>query len=104
VKLESTAWYPLDTYTPVREGWYEVQLASGETAFAKFGDEGWTEKPMLIFTHWRGLSANPGTACARSGTRSFQDREPNATSHSTQGIASLTERASCEWFARRAGQ
>lgn len=62
MKLESTAWYPLDTYAPVRDGWYEVQLTSGETAFAKFGEEGWTEKPMLVFTHWRGLSGNPGAA------------------------------------------
>jgi hypothetical protein len=36
-----------------------VQLASGETAFAKFGSDGWTEKPMLVFTHWRGLSGDP---------------------------------------------
>ena len=50
VKLESTAWFPLSDYTPVRDGWYEVQLASGETAFAKFGTDGWTEKPMLVFT------------------------------------------------------
>ena len=59
VKLESTAWFPLSNYTPTRDGWYEVQLTSGDTAFAKFGAEGWTEKPMLVFTHWRGLSADP---------------------------------------------
>jgi hypothetical protein len=59
VKLDPTAWFPLSDYSPVRDGWYEVQLASGETAFAKFGSDGWTEKPMLVFTHWRGLSGDP---------------------------------------------
>jgi hypothetical protein len=61
VKLESTAWFPLSDYAPVRDGWYEVQLTSGETAFAKFGADEWTEKPMLVFTHWRGLSQDPST-------------------------------------------
>ena len=61
MKLESTTWFPLSDYAPVRDGWYEVQLASGETAFAKFGANEWTEKPMLVFTHWRGLSADPST-------------------------------------------
>jgi hypothetical protein len=59
VKTESTAWFPMGAYEPVRDGWYEVQLASGETAFAKFGAQGWTEKPVLVFTHWRGLCADP---------------------------------------------
>jgi hypothetical protein len=62
MKIESTGWFPLSEYEPVREGWYEVQLTSAETAFAKFGADGWTEKPVLIFTHWRGLSADPTTA------------------------------------------
>jgi hypothetical protein len=62
VKIESTAWFPLHDYEPVRHGWYEVQLASGEAAFAKFSAEGWTEKPVLIFTHWRGLAVDPATA------------------------------------------
>jgi hypothetical protein len=62
VKLESTAWFALSDYAPVRDGWYEVQLASGETAFAKFGAGEWTEKPMLVFSHWRGLSEDPGAA------------------------------------------
>jgi hypothetical protein len=62
VTPESTAWFPLEGYTPVREGWYEVQLVSGETAFAKFDAQGWTEKPMLVFTHWRGLCSDPGSA------------------------------------------
>ncbi len=30
-----------------------------ETAFAKFDEHGWTEKPVLAFTAWRGLSADP---------------------------------------------
>ncbi|MEA3124778.1 MAG: hypothetical protein QOD67_1797, partial [Caballeronia sp.] len=59
MKLDPTAWFPLSDYSPVRDGWYEVQLASGETAFAKFGTDRWTEKPMLVFTHWRGLSGDP---------------------------------------------
>jgi hypothetical protein len=61
--IRPTAWFPLDRYTPVRDGWYEVQLVSGDTAFAKFGANEWSEKPLLVFTHWRGLSADP----ARSG-------------------------------------
>jgi hypothetical protein len=61
--IRPTAWFPLDRYTPVRDGWYEVQLVSGDTAFAKFGATEWSEKPLLVFTHWRGLSADP----ARSG-------------------------------------
>ncbi|HEX3380987.1 MAG TPA: hypothetical protein VHU21_14500 [Paraburkholderia sp.] len=58
-EIEPTSWFDLAIHTPVREGWYEVQLASGDTAFAKFGDGVWTEKPLLVFTHWRGLSADP---------------------------------------------
>jgi hypothetical protein len=61
--IRPTAWFPLDRYAPVRDGWYEVQLVSGDTAFAKFGANEWSEKPLLVFTHWRGLSADP----ARSG-------------------------------------
>jgi hypothetical protein len=61
--IQTTNWFPLDKYAPVRNGWYEVQLVSGETTFAKFGGGEWTEKPLLVFTHWRGLSADP----ARSG-------------------------------------
>ncbi|OLL31827.1 hypothetical protein BTH42_09305 [Burkholderia sp. SRS-W-2-2016] len=61
-EIEPTPWFELATDTPVREGWYEVQLASGDTAFAKFGDGVWTEKPLLVFTHWRGLSADPSQA------------------------------------------
>jgi hypothetical protein len=59
MEIQSTPWFPLDQYAPVRDGWYEVQLVSGNTAFAKFGDGEWTEKPMLVFTHWRGLCADP---------------------------------------------
>jgi hypothetical protein len=62
MEIRPTAWFPLDGYTPVREGWYEVQLVSGETAFAKFSADEWTEKPLLVFTHWRGLSSNPARA------------------------------------------
>jgi hypothetical protein len=61
-EIEPTPWFDLEIHTPVREGWYEVQLASGDTAFAKFGDGVWTEKPLLVFTHWRGLSADPSKA------------------------------------------
>ncbi|CAM2156880.1 conserved protein of unknown function [Pararobbsia alpina] len=57
--IDPTGWYPLEQYSPVREGWYEVQLVSGETAFAKYSDGKWTEKPPLVFTHWRGLSKDP---------------------------------------------
>ncbi|MGF6773525.1 hypothetical protein P3T18_006039 [Paraburkholderia sp. GAS199] len=61
-EIEPTAWFELAAHTPVREGWYEVQLTSGDTAFAKYGDGVWTEKPLLVFTHWRGLSADPSKA------------------------------------------
>lgn len=59
MKISSTRWFKLDQYAPVRNGWYEVRLVSGDTAFAKFGDGEWTEKPMLIFTRWRGLCSDP---------------------------------------------
>jgi hypothetical protein len=61
-EIEPTPWFELATHTPVRDGWYQVQLTSGDTAFAKFGDGVWTEKPLLVFTHWRGLSADPSGA------------------------------------------
>ena len=63
MKIQSTRWFTLDQYAPVRDGWYEVRLVSGDTAFAKFGDGEWTEKPMLTFTRWRGLRSDP----AKSG-------------------------------------
>ncbi|MCO1347119.1 hypothetical protein L0Z31_02315 [Burkholderia vietnamiensis] len=59
MKIQSTRWFTLDQYAPVRNGWYEVRLVSGDTAFAKFGDGEWTEKPMLTFTRWRGLCSDP---------------------------------------------
>jgi hypothetical protein len=34
MEIESTQWFPLDQYAPVRDGWYEVQLVSGGTAFS----------------------------------------------------------------------
>ncbi|VWC60922.1 hypothetical protein [Burkholderia lata] len=63
MKTQSTRWFALDQYAPVRDGWYEVRLVSGDTASAKFGDGEWTEKPMLTFTRWRGLRSDP----AKSG-------------------------------------
>ncbi|UVE70648.1 hypothetical protein L2Y90_31190 (plasmid) [Burkholderia pyrrocinia] len=63
MKTQSTRWFPLDRYAPVRDGWYEVRLVNGDTAFAKFGDGEWTEKPVLAFTRWRGLRSDP----AKSG-------------------------------------
>ncbi|PFH30360.1 MULTISPECIES: hypothetical protein [Burkholderia] len=62
VKIQSTRWFVLDRYAPVRDGWYEVRLVSGDTAFAKFGDGEWTEKPVLAFTRWRGLRADPASS------------------------------------------
>lgn len=59
MELQSTKWFPLNRYAPVRDGWYEVRLVSRDTAFANFADGEWTEKPPLVFTHWRGLSADP---------------------------------------------
>ena len=59
MRIEPTGWYPLEQFAPVREGWYEVQLVNDETAFAKYGDGTWSEKPPLVFTHWRGLSKDP---------------------------------------------
>ncbi len=60
--IESTEWFPLNDYAPVRDGWYEVQLVSGDTAFARFGEGDWHDKPPLVFTHWRGLSADPAVS------------------------------------------
>lgn len=60
MEIDTTDWFPLDRYTPAREGWYEVRLSSGDTAFSRFVDGHWTEQPVLVFTHWRGLSADPG--------------------------------------------
>lgn len=57
--IQPTDWYELALYAPVRDGWYEVKLVSDDTAFSKYGDGEWTEKPLLVFTHWRGLSADP---------------------------------------------
>jgi hypothetical protein len=74
MEIEATAWFPLDDYAPVRDGWYEVQLVSGETAFAKFAEGGWTERPLLVFTHWRGLSEDP----ARMDTPETIDAEATA--------------------------
>lgn len=62
MEIETTEWFPLDGYAPAREGWYEVKLANGETAFSRFVDGHWTEQPVLVFTHWRGLSADPGSS------------------------------------------
>ena len=61
-EIEPTPWFELAADLPARDGWYEVQLTSGDTAFAKFGDGEWTEKPDDAFTHWRGLSADPSQA------------------------------------------
>jgi hypothetical protein len=59
MEIDTTAWFDVVDTVPQRHGWYEVQLSAGGTAFAKFGAEGWTEKPVLAFTHWRGLVADP---------------------------------------------
>lgn len=71
MEIQPTAWFVLSQHAPVRDGWYEVQLVSGETAFAKFEAHEWTEKPVLVFTHWRGLSADP----AKSGDNPAIDAE-----------------------------
>ena len=59
METDTTEWFPMDRYAPAREGWYEVKLTSGDTAFSLFVGGHWTEQPVLVFTHWRGLSANP---------------------------------------------
>jgi hypothetical protein len=61
-EIEPTPWFELAAHSPARDGWYEVQLTSGDTAFAKFGEGEWTDKPDDAFTHWRGLSADPSQA------------------------------------------
>lgn len=63
-EIEPTPWFELAVHSPARDGWYEVQLTSGDTAFAKYGEGEWTEKPDNAFTHWRGLSADPSQAGA----------------------------------------
>ncbi|SAL87968.1 hypothetical protein AWB74_08344 [Caballeronia arvi] len=60
MQIDTTDWFPQAQYSPARDGWYEVQLASGDTAFARFAEGNWTEQPVLVFTHWRGLSKDPG--------------------------------------------
>jgi hypothetical protein len=60
MEIDTTDWFPMDRFAPAREGWYEVKLTSGDTAFSRFVDGHWTEQPVLVFTHWRGLSADPG--------------------------------------------
>ncbi|MFP3567013.1 hypothetical protein [Paraburkholderia sp. SIMBA_030] len=80
-EIEPTPWFELAVHTPVREGWYEVQLTSGDTAFAKFGDGVWTEKPLLVFTHWRGLSADPASVPAGEQTESI-----SAEATAAQGV------------------
>ena len=74
MQIQSTGWFPLDRYAPVRDGWYEVQLVSEDTAFAKFDAGEWNEKPLLVFTHWRGLCADP----AKSGEAETIDAEATA--------------------------
>jgi hypothetical protein len=66
-EIEPTPWFELAAHSPARDGWYEVQLTSGDTAFAKFGEGEWTDKPEDAFTHWRGLSADPSQAGAAAG-------------------------------------
>jgi hypothetical protein len=63
MQIQPTDWFPLSQHAPVREGWYEVRLTSEDTAYAKFIAGEWTEKPVLVFTHWRGLRTDP----AKSG-------------------------------------
>ena len=77
-EIEPTPWFELAAHTPIREGWYEVQLTSGDTAFAKFGDGVWTEKPLLVFTHWRGLSADPSTGDDAEGVAGSASAEATA--------------------------
>ncbi|MEX3952733.1 hypothetical protein AB4Y40_33880 [Paraburkholderia sp. EG287B] len=60
MEIDTTGWFPSDDYAPAREGWYEVRLTTGDTAFSRFIDGHWTEQPVLLFTHWRGLSGDPG--------------------------------------------
>ena len=74
MEIQPTGWFPLKRHAPVRDGWYEVQLVSGETAFARFDAGIWSEQPLLDFTHWRGLSADP----ARSGSNETIDAEAAA--------------------------
>lgn len=64
MEIDTTPWFALDQHAPARDGWYEVQLANGNTAFANFHDGTWTEKPLLVFTHWRGLRSDPTKAKA----------------------------------------
>jgi hypothetical protein len=59
MEIATTDWFDAATSTPKRHGWYEVQLGNGDTAFAKFDEQGWTEKPVLTFEHWRGLVSDP---------------------------------------------
>ncbi|MGH8781765.1 hypothetical protein [Paraburkholderia sp.] len=71
MEIQPTGWFPLNLHAPVRDGWYEVQLVSGNTAFARFDAGEWTEQPLLVFTHWRGLSEDP----AQSGEAETIDAE-----------------------------
>lgn len=70
MEIQTTRWFPLDRYAPVRDGWYEVRLVSGDTAFVNFAAGEWTEKPPLVFTHWRGLRSDPARS-ADTETETF---------------------------------
>jgi hypothetical protein len=97
VEIETTAWFPVSEHAPQREGWYEVQLGGDKTAFAKFSAGVWTEQPVVAFTHWRGLVADPVKAgetdtiaaevSAATGVRAVWDAFfPTGTAkHATEG-------------------
>ncbi|CAB3703879.1 hypothetical protein [Paraburkholderia rhynchosiae] len=86
-EIEPTPWFELAAHSPARDGWYEVQLKSGDTAFAKFGEGEWTDKPMDAFTHWRGLSADPSQAGEGEGKSHVEaaDAETGSAAESAAG-------------------
>lgn len=90
-EIEPTPWFELAAHSPARDGWYEVQLTSGDTAFAKFGEGEWTDKPDDAFTHWRGLSADPsqvadGAAAAPAAEAKGADEPIDAEATAANGV------------------
>jgi len=59
METNTTEWFDATGSEPKRHGWYEVQLKDGENAFAEFDANGWSEAPVVLFTHWRGLASDP---------------------------------------------
>jgi len=99
METDTTAWFDATGSKPVRHGWYEVHLKNGESAYAEFGADGWSEAPVVPFTHWRGLATDPiksgetGTIAAEvsvaTGVRAVWDAIFPFGHHSPAGVSAV---------------